>query len=284
VRFSFMNDLFERVLIKLGFSHRPEPTPDSLAALYAAWCQRVPFDNVRKLIHTRAEDPRPFPGNTADDFFSAWLQHGAGGTCWSNAGASQALLQWLGFDAQRCIATMMVAPDIPPNHGAVCVTFDDHRYLVDTSILHGQPIKLENNREAAIEHPAWGVRGGWRDGHYYLNWRPLHKTDGLECRIDRFGVAANDYHDFYEQTRGWSPFNYEVNARINREQEVTGLAFGQAVTLHADGSVTQRTIDDNERRRILIDDFGLSEEIVSQMPEDRATPPPPGSNTANQKN
>ena len=60
------------------------------------------------------------------------------------------------------------------------------------------------------------------------------------------------------------------------------LAFGQAVTLHADGRVTQRPVDDAERRRILIEAIGLSEAIVSQLPADSPTPPPPGSRLAGQ--
>jgi len=41
------------------------------------------MDNVRKLIHLRANDPAPLPGDTPEDFFGAWLVHGAGGTCWA---------------------------------------------------------------------------------------------------------------------------------------------------------------------------------------------------------
>jgi N-hydroxyarylamine O-acetyltransferase len=44
--------------------------------------------------------------------------------------------------------------------------------------------------------------------------------------------------------------------------------------------VEVKEIDDTERRRMLIEDFGMSEEIVSRLPADRPTPPPPGSATA----
>lgn len=274
--------LFEQVLTQLGFSERPAPTLQGLCSVYAAWCRHIPFDNVRKLIHVRARDARPFPGSTADDFFSAWLQHGTGGTCWSNAGACHALLHWLGFDARRGVATMLAAPDIPPNHGTVCVRLDDADYLVDTSILHAEPLRLEHGQDSAQAHPAWGVQGAWRDGRFHLGWRPLHRLDGFACRFERFGASAQEFHDLHEQTRGWSPFNFEVNARRNRGDEVVGLAFGQAVTLHVDGRVTQRPVDDSERRRILIEAIGLSEAIVNQLPADSPTPPPPGSRLAGQ--
>src|SRR5690348_16732226 len=100
-------ELVERVLAKLGFARRPEPTLENLRRLYGAWCQRVPFDNVRKLIHLRAGNRGPLPGGTAEDFFEAWLKHGTGGTCWANAGACHALWQSLGFDVERGLGTMM---------------------------------------------------------------------------------------------------------------------------------------------------------------------------------
>ena len=96
---TILNDeLLERVLAALGFSHRPERSPAGLRAVYAAWCQKIPFDNVRKLIHLRAGKEAPFPGGVAEDFFEGWLKYGTGGTCWAGAGACHALLSTLGFD------------------------------------------------------------------------------------------------------------------------------------------------------------------------------------------
>jgi hypothetical protein len=71
-------DLLERVLMRLGLSDRPAPTFDGLQTLYAAWCRKVPFDNVRKLIHIHNHDPGPLPGDDATDFFEAWLTYGTG--------------------------------------------------------------------------------------------------------------------------------------------------------------------------------------------------------------
>ena len=114
--------LLERVLGGLGFAEVPEPIFENLRAIYAAWCQRVPFDNVRKLIHVRAGNSGPLPGSTAEDFLEAWLKHGTGGTCWAGAGTFHALLASLGFDVARGVGTMLVAPDLPPNHGSVRVS------------------------------------------------------------------------------------------------------------------------------------------------------------------
>jgi N-hydroxyarylamine O-acetyltransferase len=271
--------LIEQVLTKLGLRHRPGPSPQSLRDLYSRWGRRVPFDNVRKLIHVRAESSGPLPGSTPEDFFTAWLTHGTGGTCWAGSGALNALLTALGFHARRGIATMLAAPGLPPNHGTLMVTFGSQRYLVDTSILHDEPLLLDD-ADSTVTHPAWGVRAFLREGQWHILWRPLHKTDGFECRIERFGASAEEYSRLYAATRNWSPFNYQVSARLNQTDRVTGLGFGQAVTLHSDGSVSNTPATREDRMRVLVEEIGLSEEIVSRLPEDVPTPPPPGSQSA----
>ncbi len=270
----------ERVLSRLGFVSRPAPTFENLRAIYGAWCRRVPFDNVRKLIHVSGGKTGLLPGTMPDDFFEAWLKYGTGGTCWSGAGAFQSLLKSLGFEAVRGIGTMLVVPNLPPNHGTVLVTLNWARYLVDCSILHGEPLQLHEETETRVTHSAWGVRCARRHGRWHVTWRPLHKLDGFECRFERFGASSEDFRNLYEQTRGWSPFNYEVTARLNRDDDVVGVAFGKAVSLRSDGSVTEAPVSHDERKRLLIEKIGMSEEIVRQLPEDTPTPPPPWSRTA----
>jgi N-hydroxyarylamine O-acetyltransferase len=272
--------LIERVLERLDFTGHPEVSLDGLRALYATWGHRVPFDNVRKLIHMRTGKEQPLPGSDPREFFDAWLRYGTGGTCWAVADAFHALLHTLGFDAVRGVATMLAAPNLPPNHGTVQVTLDGARYLVDGAILCGEPLLLDEHAETKIEHPAWGVSCRLCDGLWSIGWRPLHKLDGFECRLERFGANAAEYREFYEKTRGWSPFNYQLSARLNHGDEVVGAGFGQAVILHGDGRVTQRAITHEERMRLLIETLGMSEEIVRQLPEDVQTPPPPESRTA----
>lgn len=272
--------LTERVLAGLGFSTRPETSQEGLNDLYQAWCQQVPFDNVRKLVDLKLQRPAPFPGTEAGDYLEAWLKHHAGGTCWAGSNALFCLLADLGFEVERCIATMLAAPHLPPNHGSVRVRLGDAHYLVDTSILSGEPLLLAESGAGSVAHPSWGIQAQTKDGLWHVHWRPLHQPAGFECRFDRYGAEHAEYRDRHEDTRGWSPFNYQVYARINRGNEVIGMAFGSSVTLRADGSVESREIDDAERRRLLIEDFGMCEELVSQMPEDRPTPPPPGSKAA----
>lgn len=272
--------LVEKILAKLGFQHAPEPTLTGLRSLYSAWGQNVPFDNVRKLIHVRSGDAGPLPGSTPGDYFNAWLKYGTGGTCWSGAGSLQALLTSLGFKAAHGVATMLAAPNLPPNHGTVLVTLGSEQFLTDSAMLCGEPLPYLKDTPSRIDHPARGVQANWKNGKWFIAWRPLHKVDGFECRVERFDANPEQFRAFYEQTRSWSPFNYEVTARLNKQDTVTGVAFGHAVSLLADGSVTRKPIAHEERNRLLIEEIGMSEEIVAQLPKDIPTPPPPGSATA----
>jgi arylamine N-acetyltransferase len=273
-------DLLERVLTRLGLSDRPAPTLDGLRTLYAAWCRKVPFDNVRKLIHVQNHDPGPLPGDDATDFFEAWLTYGTGGTCWSGNGALYALLVSLGFEASRGIATMLVAPHVPPNHGTVLVPCDDTRCVVDASILHSEPLRLYESTPTEVAHPAWGVRCSRRDGSWHIRWRPLHQPDGLDCRIEHLQVTRETFRERHELTRAWSPFNYELHARLIRCDAVVGVARGQGVELNSAGGVIQKRLEGDDRIRLLVDELGMKEEIVRRLPLDTPTPPPPWSRTA----
>lgn len=270
------SELIERVLSRLGLSALPEPSLDGLKVLYGAWCRKVPFDNVRKLIDPRRGDCAPLPGDTAPDFFEGWLRYGTGGTCWAGNGALQSLLHSLGFDAQRALATMLVAPGVPPNHGTVVVRCEqDRRYIVDASILHGEPLLLDETAASVIEHPAWGVSCAMREGHWIIRWRPLHLPDGIDCRIERLQVSAQSFHEAHEATRRWSPFNYALYARSSRGDSVFGTAFGQRVEVAGDGAVRRSALAPQRRAQLLIEEFGMHAALVGLLPGDRPLPPPP---------
>lgn len=272
--------LVERVLDRLGLPGRPPADLDGLHRVYAAWSQSVPFDNLRKLIHVESGDAGPLPGDRASEFLEAWLAWGCGGTCWAGNGALAMLLHTLGFEAARGVATMLVVPDLPPNHGTVIVTLDDRRWMVDASMIHGEPLLLDEDRDTAVAHPARGVRCRRIEGRWHVRWRPLHQADGMDCRLDALEADAAEYSERHDATRGWSPFNWQANARANRGDRVVGLAFGQRVEIGADGSITRTPVDHDARLRVMIDELGIAAELAERVPADRPTPPPPWSATA----
>jgi len=272
------NELVERVLQRLGLRRRPDVSLPALADLYARWSRNVPFDNIRKLIHVRAEDPRRLPGDAPNEFFEAWLRHGTGATCWAGNGALCELLTALGYDARRAAATMMVAPDIPPNHGSVVVHLDGARYVVDASMLFVEPLPLRAG--ARVAHGAWGVEAFDVDGHFTIRWKVLLRPDLLDCRYNLYDVTPAQFGAFHEATRAWSPFNFGLSLNLVRGDGRIGAALDHRVTVDASGAVSRTPFTADTRRRFLIDEVGISEETVAQLPADVPMPPPPGSRSA----
>jgi N-hydroxyarylamine O-acetyltransferase len=271
-------ELVERVLERLGFAARPDTSLAGLAQVYGAWCRQVPFDNVRKLIHVRAGNPSTLPGDTPTEFLQAWLDHGTGATCWAANGALCDLLVSIGFDARRAAATMMVAPDIPPNHGSVVVHLDGQRFVVDASMLFVEPLPLRPG--AKIDHPAWGVDARTVDGYFTIRWNALLRSDLLDCRYNLYDVTPAQFSAFHEGTRAWSPFNFNLNLNLVRGDGRIGAAGGNRVTIDARGQVTRTPLSDVQRKAFLIEEVGISEEIAHLLPADVEMPPPPGSRTA----
>lgn len=273
-------ELTERVLARLGFSTRPTVDRAGLASLYAAWCGRVPFDNVRKLIALRAGETGPLPGDDPRRFLEDWLRDGAGGTCWAMHGAWTELLVACGFRARRGLATMLVAPDIPPNHATTSVSLDGGALLVDACIQHGEPLPLDGARETAIDHPAHGVTARPDGPRWIVRWRSPFAPGGMDCRIETLASDAATYRAYHEGTRGWSPFNYELFVRTPRSGGVLLAVRGERVVIDAAGRESRGRLDGADRIRFLVDEVGLDEALAHRVPADRPTPPPPGSETA----
>jgi N-hydroxyarylamine O-acetyltransferase len=161
-------DLLEQVLSRVGLAERPALTLDGLQTLYAAWCRKVPFDNVRKLIHLHRHAPGPLPGDDPAEFLSAWVTYGTGGTCWAGNGALHAVLEAMGFEVIRGMSTMRADADAPPTHGTVLVTWEETWYVVDASILHSAPLPLHEFVPTRVAHPVWGVHCRKHEGTWMI--------------------------------------------------------------------------------------------------------------------
>lgn len=269
--------LVERVLAKLGFSSQPEADRSGLAGLYAAWCRSVPFDNSRKLIALRAGRPGPLPGDSPLDFLEGWLVDGTGGTCWAMHGAWTEILRACGFRAARGLATMLVAPDLPPNHGTTSARVEGETVLVDACIQHGAPIVLDPHLETAVRHPAHGVRVRPDDGRWLLRWRSPFAPGQMDCRIDSLASDATEFRAHHESTRGWSPFNFQLFARVHRNGGILLAVRGERVVIDEQGTESRSPLTGEDRLRFLIEELGLDEPFARSVPQDVAMPPPPGS-------
>src|SRR6185295_5726910 len=111
-------------------------------------------------------------------------------------------------------------------------------------------------------------------------WRPLHRWNEIDCRVDYYPSTQSDFDERHEKTRSWSPFNYELNMRRIKDSSVIGTAEGVRAELGDSDVLRTQFNSEAERTAFLIEEMLLSEEHVSMIPADRPTPPPPGSRTA----
>jgi len=214
------DDLRDRVLERLGFSHFPTPNLECLEALYCAWCARIPFDNVRKMIALRAKESRSLPGGQSREFFENWLSFGAGGTCWPTSNGLFELLCSLGFEAQRITGCMRDLGII--NHASVKVRIDDLDWLVDSSLLTNVPLPLSHNVFIHTD-PVFAVEVE-PDERTHVIWSntPPNSTY-LPCRLLANPADHACYLEKYERSRNQSPFNQRLYARRNRPGELLVL-------------------------------------------------------------
>jgi N-hydroxyarylamine O-acetyltransferase len=266
-------DVVDSVLARLGVEWPACDLP-GLRSVYAAWCGSVPFDNTLKLIHSAEALPGPLPGSTADAFFDTWLEHGTGGTCWAGNGALHDLLAALEFDVERAIATMLSAPDVRgPNHGSVIVTIDGARWIADASILSGDPIRIVGPETDGGSKAL--PRLEWLADKPAVLWRALNAPNGFPCRIDRIGADVDEWDRLHERTAAWSPFNFQLSARLLRGDESIGAARGQRFVFQQDGTLAVSPLEGEERTRFLVKEMGISETIAAKVPRDRAIPARP---------
>ena len=263
--------MVEQVLQKLGMDAFPSVDRASLAAVYGAWCRRVPFDNIRKRIALSEASAGPLPGDTPEDFFSAWVTHGTGGTCWSGNGALHGLLRSLGFDARRGIATMLSRPDLEPNHGTVLVRLCDSLLLVDASMLHDEPLVLDEGAESRVEHDAWGVHCRRSGGRFVVRWHPL-RVEEMDCRIEALDAPPQAFARGHELSRKRSGFNSQLTVRVIRGAAVVGVVRGDLVVRDPAGLQRTEALQGEARHAFLVEELGVSPEMAERVPADEPRP------------
>jgi N-hydroxyarylamine O-acetyltransferase len=257
--------LTKRVLERLGLRGTPPLTHEGLDALYAAWCASVPWDNVRKRIAVAA-GRRPLAGSAATDFFEAFLRHGTGGTCWPSSGALHALLASLGFDARRLAGTM--DPTRWPgemNHASVIVTVDGDELLVDSSMLLGRSLPLRRDSPTEMLDALHPARAVPRDGLWTIRWRVQGRDREIDCVLTHDDMSEDEYAERYEASRVGG-FSYFVTVVRNTPRGVLTLNGNKRTFRDLTGRLEEGYVAD--RDRVLIDEAGLSEEIVRALPPD----------------
>lgn len=266
--------LVERVLTKLGLLDRPQPDLAGLNALYAAFCAHVPFDNVRKRIWFASRQAPPLPGGDPADFFESWLLHGIGGTCWPINGGMYALARALEFDARRIVGSVVVE-GYPQgaNHGSVLVKMDGTDYLVDAWMASFTALPLLPGKPSSTGGGIHDIRAVPRDGGFeilvYAGWnrqqplpfRPEPEYDPVQHRF---------FLERYDRTKSVGFFNDSLLVCRHFRESILTVGRSKRIGVSPDGSLTKSPLTESQRKAALIEEFGLSEEIVESIPPDAA--------------
>jgi N-hydroxyarylamine O-acetyltransferase len=257
------SELRDRVLDRFGLSSAPPTNLTGLQLLYGRWCEKVPFDNIRKMIALRTGDTSPLPGIRADDFFETWLADGAGGTCWPGANALWALLVSAGFDARRVAGSMRDTGIV--THGTVKVAIDGMDWLVDSSLLTLVPIEI-GPRVTGHADPIVSVEvEPTNDGH--LVWFEVAPgTQAFPCRLLVDPASVEFFEQRYEASRTVSPFNQRITARRHEPGRATLLVGPSRIVKTTTGQ------DSCDLTRIQVceclrDEFGLSGRLIDRWVE-----------------
>ena len=269
-------DLVARVLLKLGLGDRPTRDLAGLNSLYAAFSGSVSNDNIQKRIWFAGDRTTPVPGGDPGEFFENWLAHGTGGTCFPINGAIHALARALGFDARLIAGSMiMEGYDQDANHGSVLVTLAGVDYLVDAQIAAFKALPLVPNRPAATgdgihDIQAVPIEGGFDvlsypgpDRREPLVFRTMPDYDPVD---HNFFLAKYDLSASRELRR--SPFNDTLFISRHFRDSIVIVGRHNKMVIAADNSVTKTEISDSERRRALVEVFGISREIANALPPD----------------
>ncbi|MEM8561855.1 MAG: arylamine N-acetyltransferase [Pseudomonadota bacterium] len=256
----------EQVLEHLGFSQLPSPTLENLHSVYKAWSRGVGYDNVQKRVYFAEGGTGPFPLADPNDFMRAFLKHGTGGSCWVVAEAYFGLLYHIGYDVRRVAGQMLNCDDpMKPNHGTVLVTLDGVDYASDPSMVGEEAIPLLRGQPSAAQSK---VHGLWStgDGNYW--WRPGHSRVAIEYMTQFDPCSYSYFVERYEKTKEFSLFNAVLYVRRNHEGGIRTVGRGNLIHIDLEGNMTGEPIAEPELSELLVEQMGLSEEIVSRLPPD----------------
>ncbi|MDB5555181.1 MAG: hypothetical protein JWL86_5165 [Rhizobium sp.] len=269
-------DLLTAVLMKLGVAGKPAVDLASLNQLCAAYSSHVPNDNIQKRIWLAGARTRPVTGGDPVEFFTNWLEHGTGGTCFPANGALCTLFHTIGFAARRISgAVLMEGIEHDGNHGSVLVNLDGIDYLVDAQLAAFSALPLVPGQFASTGAGIHDIRALPVSGGFDVQWYPgSNRQTPLVMRPNlQLGAVGHDY--FLAQyalsasrDRRRSPFNEALFVGRHFAESILIVGRGNRIDISADNMVTKSEITLIERNRILVEELGISEYVVAAIPAD----------------
>jgi len=268
------DQLCERVLEKLGFTERPRLDLVGLNTVCAAFSGNVSNDNIQKRIWFAGEQTSPVTGGDPIEFFENWLVHGTGGTCFPINNAIYTLARSIGFDARRIAGSMIVEGfEQDANHGAVLVNLEGIDYLVDAQLAAFKALPLVPGQAASTGegiHDITAVPVGntfhvlWYAGHNREKPITFHLTPEYDHVDHAFFLTQYNL----SRSNSRSPFNESLYICRHFSDSILTLGRSNKITVASDNTVTTTQLADDERWRVLVEEFGISEEAVNALPPD----------------
>jgi N-hydroxyarylamine O-acetyltransferase len=268
--------LLENVLSKLALPSKPSLDLAGLNQTYAAYSGKIPNDNVHKRIWLVGNRAAPVTGGDPTEFFENWLAHGTGGTCFPANGALCALLTAIGFDARRILGSvMMEGVEHDGNHGSVLVRLDEVDYLVDAQLAAFSVLPLVKGQPASTGDGIHDIRAVPLEEGFDVQWYPgANRQTPMVMRPDlkRGPVGHNVFLVQYSlsasRDRRRSPFNEALFIGRHFPHRLLTVSRNTRTEVSADNMVARREITSAERAQILVDELGISSEIVEAIPPD----------------
>ena len=261
--------LVEGILAKLGFEDAPPADLDGLNALYGAICSRIPFDNTQKRLWFASGQRKPATGGDPVEFFENWLKHGTGGTCWPSNGGMYALASALGFRARRTAGSVIV-PNYPrdTNHGSVLVEIDGIEYVFDLAFGAFRVLPLVAGQAASTNTGINNLRAVMQDQggceiYWNLGWAPVEIPFQPEPEHDSVNHAFFLSH--YEIANRVGFFNTTLLVMRRSRDSILTIGRGKKLVRTESGI---ETIPITEKQTTLIEEIGMSEEVVGMIPAD----------------
>jgi hypothetical protein len=165
------------------------------------------------------------------------------------------------------------------NHGSVLVALEGTDYLSDACMASMQALPLRPHHSAfsgAGIHQLKALPAG--NGHeilWMVGWireRPLvFRPEPEHDPVDHAFFLQR-----YERTKNIGFFNDALLVSRAVSDCIITVGRGKVIRVAQDGTVTRTQIDQTEQAAVLINEFGLSEEIVQAIPDDlvgAAAPP-----------
>jgi arylamine N-acetyltransferase len=215
-------------------------------------------------------------GGEPAQFFENWLEHGTGGTCFPANGALCALLSALGFDAKRILGSVMMdGIEQGGNHGSVLVRIDETDYLVDAQLAAFSALPLIVGQPASTGEGIHDIRAVPRGEEFDVLWCPGSNRQTPMCtRLDlKRGSVGHDvflaqYALSALRDRRRSPFNDALFIGRHFSDRIFNIGRCTRTEISADNVAKKREITLAERAQIHVDEFGVSAEIVREIPPD----------------